>query len=81
MGTAKPNTWSWFNEQEFAGTAAPTLRFTRNPGLDLYGGPLSVTLEHFFDNDEDEDEDQRTSSPGSAENSGVAGQRPPARLH
>ena len=77
MGTAKPNTWSWFNEQEFAGTAAPTLRFTRNPGLDLYGGPLSVDMEHFFDNTVKGD--PRTNAPGSPENSGIAGQQAPPR--
>ena len=79
MNTAQLNAWSWFNKAEFAGTATPNIHFTRNPGLDLYGGPLSVTLEHFFDNDEDED--QRTNSPGTPGNNGIGGRRPPVRPH
>ena len=77
MGTAQPDTWRWLNKEEFTGTTPPTLRFARNPGLDLYGGPLSVAMEHFFDNTAKGD--LRTNTSGSPKNSGIAGQQAPPR--
>ena len=49
MDTSKLSPWNWFRKEENSEYSPNPVLSPGNPGLDLYGGPMSTDMEHVFD--------------------------------